>query len=143
MMEHERRARNDTQGMTRNFATLGAALLLCAPLSAAAADPVRGERLFGARCASCHSVGPTARARFGPQLNGLFGRRAGSSPDYRYSAAMASSPLVWTDKTLAAFLDSPGDVMPGTTMRFWGMSNERQVADLLAYLRSHQATKAR
>ncbi|MFC4932775.1 c-type cytochrome [Massilia sp. GCM10023247] len=129
--------------MRRKLTRIGTALLLCAPLSALAADLARGERLFGSRCASCHSIGPSARAGFGPQLNGLFGRRAGSTPDYPYSPAMARSALVWTDKTLAAFLDSPSDVVPGTKMRFWGMSNESQVADLLAYLRSHQGTRAR
>lgn len=121
----------------------GIALLLCAPLTALAADLARGERLFGSRCASCHSVGPSARGAFGPHLNGLYGRRAGSAPDYRYSPAMAKSNIVWNDKTLAAFLDEPDDVVPGTKMRFWGMSSESQVADLLAYLRSHQGTRAR
>ena len=122
---------------------IGFALLLCAPLSAIAADLARGARLFASRCASCHSVGPSARGGFGPQLNGVFGRRAGSAPDFRYSPAMARSSVVWNDKTLAAFLDEPDDVVPGTKMRFWGMSNESQVADLLAYLRGFQQTRAR
>ena len=129
--------------MSRFLRTAGIALLLCAPLPAVAADLARGERLFGSRCASCHSVGPAARSAFGPQLNGLYGRRAGSAPDYRYSPAMAKSAIVWNDKTLAAFLDSPGDVVPGTKMRFWGMSNEGQVRDLLAYLRSIPPAKPR
>lgn len=119
------------------------ALLLTAPLAAVAADLARGARLFGSRCASCHSVGPSARAGFGPHLNGIFGRRAGSAPDFHYSPAMAKSPIVWNDKTLAAFLDDPDAVVPGTKMSFWGMGNARQVADLLAYLRSFQQTKAR
>ena len=133
--------------MSRLIRKAGIALLFCAPLPALAADLAaklaRGERLFGSRCASCHSVGPAARSGFGPQLNGLYGRRAGSAPGYRYSPAMASSAIVWNDKTLAAFLDSPGDVVPGNKMRFWGMGNEGQVADLLAYLRSVQQAQAR
>lgn len=129
--------------MKRRIGSIGIGLLLCAPVAAIAADLARGARLFGSRCASCHSVGPSARAGFGPHLNGIFGRRAGSAPDYRYSPAMAKSTVVWNDKTLAAFIDEPGDVVPGTKMRFWGMSNQSQVADLLAYLRTHQQTKAR
>lgn len=128
------------------FEHYAAALLLCAPLAGHATkpapDPARGARLYASRCASCHAVGPSARGGFGPQLNGLFGRRAGSTPDFRYSPAMAKSGIVWNDRTLAAFLDSPDDVVPGTRMRFWGMSNQGQVADLLAYLRSFQQTKA-
>lgn len=129
--------------MKRRIGNIGIGLLLCAPLLAIAADLARGERLFGSRCASCHGIGPSARAGFGPQLNGVFGRRAGSAPDYRYSPAMAKSAIVWNDKTLAAFIDEPDDVVPGTRMRFWGISNRSQVADLLAYLRTHQGTKAR
>jgi cytochrome c len=110
-------------------------LLALAPL-AHGADLANGQRLFATRCASCHSVGPSARAGFGPQLNAVIGRRAGSTPDFRYSPAMARSGIVWNDRTLAAFLDSPGDLVPGTKMRFWGMSDPKQVGDLLAYLRS-------
>lgn len=128
--------------MKRLARQIGIALLLCAPLSAIAADLARGARLFGSRCASCHSVGPSARSGFGPHLNGVFGRRAGSAPDYRYSPAMANSGIVWNDKTLAAFLDEPDEVVPGTKMAFWGMSNASQVADLLAYMRSFQASTA-
>ena len=118
-------------------------ILLALPLGAGAADLNNGQRLFGTRCSSCHSVGPSARSGFGPQLNALFGRRAGSLPGYGYSAAMKRSNIVWSDQTLAAFLDDPGDLVPGTKMRFWGMSDAKQVADLLAYLRSQQQVQAR
>lgn len=114
------------------------ALLLIAalPLAAGAADLANGQRLFASRCASCHAVGPSARGGFGPQLNGIHGRRAGSTPDFRYSPAMLKSGIVWDDRTLAAFLAAPGDLVPGTRMRFWGMSDPKQVGDLLGYLRS-------
>ncbi|MFC5514074.1 c-type cytochrome [Massilia jejuensis] len=114
---------------------LALTLLALAPLGAGAADLASGQRLFASRCASCHAVGPSARAGFGPQLNAVHGRRAGGTPDFRYSPAMRASGIVWNDKTLAAFIESPDSLVPGTKMRFWGMSNPRQVADLLAYLR--------
>lgn len=107
-----------------------------AALAAGGADLANGQRLFNTRCASCHAVGPSARAGFGPQLNAVYGRRAGATADFHYSTAMARSGIVWNDKTLSAFLDSPGNLVPGTRMRFWGMSDPKQVGDLLAYLRS-------
>jgi cytochrome c len=125
------------------LAPLGLLLLACSPLPAQAADLANGQRLFVLRCASCHAVGPSARAGFGPQLNAVIGRRAGSTPDFHYSAAMVKSNIVWNEKMLAAFLDSPGDLVPGTKMRFWGMSDRKQVADLLAYLRSIPPAPAR
>ncbi|WP_232540369.1 c-type cytochrome [Azohydromonas aeria] len=108
-----------------------------APARAAGGDAAAGKAVF-ARCAACHQVGPSARGTFGPHLNALFGRRAGGTPDYAYSAAMKASNVVWTEATLRAFVKSPGDVVPGTKMRFWGLGNERQIDDLLAYLRTFQ-----
>lgn len=105
--------------------------LACAAL---AGDAEAGRRAFQA-CASCHAVGARAHSGFGPQLNGIIGRRAGSLKDYRYSEAMTRSGIVWDEKTLAAFVKGPSDVVPGTRMRFWGIGDERRIADLIAYLR--------
>ena len=110
-------------------------LLAAAAPGAHSADVEAGKRVFQ-RCASCHSVGPNARSNFGPQLNGIVGRRAGSAPDYAYSKAMKNSGVVWTEKNLAAFVRDTDDVVPGNKMRFWGISNEKQIANLLAYLRT-------
>lgn len=107
-----------------------------------AGDIVAGKRVF-LKCADCHAVGPNARGAFGPQLNGIVGRRAGSTTDFHYSPAMAKSGIVWTEASLRAFIKSPGDVVPGTKMSFWGLGNEQQVTDLLAYLRSFPPTPAR
>jgi cytochrome c len=104
--------------------------------SAAAADIDAGKSTFEHRCASCHAISPSARGGFAPQLNGIVGRRAASTTDFKYSPAMRKSGIVWTEKNLARFVNGPGDVVPGTSMRFWGISNEQQIANLLAYLRT-------
>lgn len=49
---------------------------------------------------------------------------------------MKNSGIVWSEQNLAAFLRGPSDVIPGTSMRFWGLSNEQQIANMLAYLRT-------
>ncbi|MFG6439834.1 c-type cytochrome [Roseateles sp. LKC17W] len=109
------------------------------PLAAAARDVAAGRQLY-ASCANCHAVGPAARHGFGPHLNALVGRKAGSLPGYAFSPAMKGSGLVWSQATLTAFLRSPGDVVPGTKMRYWGVGlNEQKVADLLAYLASAES----
>jgi cytochrome c len=109
--------------------------LLAAASAHAAGDAAAGKLAF-AKCASCHAVGPYAQAGFGPQLRGIVGRRAGASGDYKYSAAMRNSGIVWTEDKLAAFMRAPKDVVPGTSMRFFGIGSEQQIADLLAYLRT-------
>ncbi|AGW94889.1 MULTISPECIES: c-type cytochrome [Cupriavidus] len=99
-------------------------------------DLQAGKALFAARCASCHHVGRNARAGFGPHLNGIFGRQAGGTSDFQYSDAMRASKVVWSRDTLDAFVRSPGKVVPGTRMRFWGIGNDKQIEDLLAYLQT-------
>ncbi len=115
-----------------------ACALLAAASQAAAApvgDPKNGAFLFR-RCAACHAVGKYASAGYGPQLNGIIGRKAASTKDYKYSEAMKKSGLTWDEKTLAAYIRAPHDVVPGTSMRFWGVKDEQQVADLLSYMRT-------
>ncbi|MGK5035559.1 c-type cytochrome [Janthinobacterium sp. LB3P118] len=128
----------------RCFPPLAAAALLLAPGAAAQAagapTTVMGNAEAGKvafrKCASCHQVGPSARGGFGPRLTGVIGRKAGSTADYKYSAAMKNANIVWTEQNLAGFLKAPSDFIPGNNMRFWGIGNAQQVADLLAYLRT-------
>ena len=119
------------------LAHAGASQAAPAPAAPAAlkGDVVAGKAAFR-KCASCHQVGPSARGGFGPSLTGVIGRKAGATTDYKYSAAMQNAKLVWTEPNLAAFLKAPSDVVPGNKMRFWGIGNAQQVADLLAYLRT-------
>ncbi|MCI1015301.1 MULTISPECIES: c-type cytochrome [Herbaspirillum] len=110
-------------------------LALIPLVTQAAGDPVAGRAAF-AKCASCHAVGPSARAGFGPQLSNVIGRKAGSTADFKYSPAMAGAGFVWTEDKLRAFLKAPSEVVPGNKMRFWGIGSDRQIDDILAYLRS-------
>jgi len=49
---------------------------------------------------------------------------------------MKKSGLVWNEKNLAAFIRAPHDVVPGTSMRFWGVKDEQQIADLLSFMKT-------
>ena len=102
-------------------------------------DRVEAGRKVFARCANCHQVGPDARHLFGPELNGIVGRRAGGLPDYAYSPALEQAGFIWDEARLAAFLRDPEQVVPVNAMRFWGLSDDEQIADLLAYLRAQPA----
>ena len=124
--------------MKPQIVALALLLSATAPLAVAAGDAAAGRKVF-ASCANCHAVGPAARHGFGPHLNALLGRKAGSSPGYAYSTGMNGSGLVCNEATLTAFLRDPNAVVPGTKMRYWGVGiNERKVADLLAYLAAQE-----
>jgi cytochrome c len=102
----------------------------------AAGDAEAGGKMFPRLCGGCHQVGESARPGFGPQLNGIFGRPAGTSANYVYSDAMKNAGLTWNRQTLTAYLKDPKAVVPGTRMIFWGLSDEEKIDDLLAYLQT-------
>ncbi|KIQ04407.1 MULTISPECIES: c-type cytochrome [Pseudomonas] len=113
--------------------------LLAAGLAHAEADVATGEALFKRNCGNCHKVGQGARAAFGPQLNGIIGRTAGSTTDYRYSPAMKDSAVVWSPETLSAFIKDSEAVVPGNKMRFWGIGDQDKIDSLLLYLQTQPA----
>ncbi|MEB2652795.1 MULTISPECIES: cytochrome c family protein [Pseudomonas] len=118
------------------------ALLLALIFSTSAqaeGDPEAGEKIFPRLCGGCHQVGESARSGFGPQLNGIVGRAAGTSANYVYSDAMKNSGITWDRATLKAYLKDPKGVVPGTRMIFWGLSDEEKLNNLLAYLQRFSA----
>jgi cytochrome c len=123
------------------FGTVGVVAMSIATLAMAvtqrAADPDKGKGLFE-KCAACHAVGEDAMTD-GPSLKGLFGRKAGSREDYRYSAAMKRSEVVWSAETLDAYITDPQGYIRGNRMAFAGMSDKQERDDLIAYI--EQATK--
>lgn len=114
--------------------TVGIALfaLACAAFSVAAPaqDALRGESLYAARCAGCHSVD---RNRIGPLHAGVLGRRAGSVAGYTYSPALARAKFFWNAKTLDRWLADPEGLVPGQKMGY-SVAEARDRADLVAYL---------
>lgn len=96
----------------------------------------RGEELWG-KCRACHTLDAKGRNIVGPRLHGVFGRRAGSVPDYRYSEAMKQSTVIWTERTMDAYLAATQDFMPGNKM-YGGLAIAQDRIDLIAWLK--QAT---
>lgn len=98
------------------------------------ADGQRGQQIFQSRCAMCHTLQAGAPNKFGPNLHGLLGRRAGTVPGYNYSAAMRASGIVWGAQTLEAYLADPHRNVPGDKMPFPGLPNQADRDDVIAYL---------
>jgi cytochrome c len=96
-------------------------------------DPIAGKRLF-AQCLSCHTIAEGEPGRIGPNLHGIFTRKAASAADFVYSDAMKSSGIVWTQSELDAYIKSPSARVPGNKMAFMGVGNNQQRADITSYL---------
>jgi len=118
------------------FETAAAAAILAALASGTAAqaqDVAAGEQSFK-KCSPCHSVGPGAKNKVGPELNGLDGRKAGTAPDYSYSDANKNSGITWNKEVFEEYITDPRAKIPGTKMIFPGIKNDKERDDLWAYL---------
>lgn len=127
--------------MFRSFLALLLCLLALPVLAADLEAPSleRGEELWG-KCRACHSLEPNGRNLVGPRLFGMFGRQAGSVSDYRYSEAMKTSGVIWTDANLDAYLAATQDFMPGNKM-YGGLAIAQDRADLLFWLKHKLGVK--
>ena len=120
------------------YVLLTLALTVIAAPAFAAGDADAGGKLFTKTCGGCHSIGEGARGGFGPELNGIIGRPAGTTTDYQYSDAMKNSGVVWTREKLATYIEDPKSVVSGTRMIFWGISDQEKIENILAYLETFQ-----
>ncbi len=88
-----------------------------------------------AACAECHSVS-AGQNGIGPSLAGVFGRKAGSLPDFDYSAAMKASGKNWDEAALDSFLTHPMAAVPGTRMSYMGQSDPAKRKAVIDYLKT-------
>jgi len=100
-----------------------------------AQDAAAGEQVFKRLCSPCHDIGEEAKIKLGPPLNGVNGRTAGTFEGFNYSPANKSSGITWSDETFTKYIHAPMQEMPGTRMAFVGIKNDKDVADLWAYLK--------
>jgi cytochrome c len=112
-------------------AILAGAFAIVAAAPAAAGDAAHGKELYESRCGGCHSLDAN---RVGPAHRGVFGRTAGTAPNFSYSTAVKNSRVVWQENTLDAWLTNPQALIPGQRMNFRVATAEDR-ADIIAYLR--------
>lgn len=116
----------------------GFAIVICVGCSAItpgyAQDAAAGAKVF-VQCKACHQIGENAKNAVGPELNGLFGRKAGSVAGYGYSSANKNSGIIWDEATFREYIKDPKAKIPGTKMTFPGLKNPKQIDDVVAYLK--------
>lgn len=122
------------------FFGLAEFLSLCVSVNAqVAGNATAGETTFKQRCVMCHATVPSVSGRPGPNLAGVYGRKAGSTT-FNYSAEMRKSTTVWNAASLDRFLRSPSTTVPGTRMTV-SVTDEAARRNLVAYLGKLRAQK--
>ena len=100
--------------------------------TASAQDIAAGKTSFN-KCLACHAIGEGAKNKVGPELNGLDGRKAGTT-DYSYSDANKNSGITWNEAQFKEYIKDPQGKIPGTKMAFIGIKNAQEVNDLWAFV---------
>ena len=82
----------------------------------AAADYQKGRTAFLQRCSACHTLADGGSSLVGPNLWGVIGRKAGTSPGFASSPALSSAGFKWDVGHVWEFLAGPETLIPGTRM---------------------------
>jgi cytochrome c len=117
-----------------------AAALAALPAPYNTGDLSNGQSKF-AFCRSCHTITEGGPDMTGPNLYGVFGRKAGSKDGYKYSDAVKAAGFTWDAEHLDKWLSSPRDYLPGTKMTFAGLHDPKDRIDLIAYLKVESGYK--
>jgi cytochrome c len=122
--------------MTKLSVLAATALLAFSGAALADGDPVAGEKIFK-KCTACHAVGPDAKNKVGPELNGIVGRKVASVEGFKYSPAMiefGAGDKVWDAATIDTYLADPKGFVPKNKMAFAGLKKDDERANVIAYL---------
>ncbi len=91
------------------------------------------------QCTICHNLQEGQGPKVGPDLYGVVGRPVASVASFKYSAALKAKGGAWSFDALNKWLTDPRADVPGTAMTFAGIANEKQRADVVAYLNTLSA----
>jgi len=95
---------------------------------------LRGQKLFK-KCIHCHTYKVAQTHRIGPNLYGMFGRKAGKVVNFDFSEAWKNANFIWTEKTLDNYLLDPHKMIPNNQMPFDGLSSASDRKALIIYLK--------
>jgi len=94
-------------------------------------SPDHGREIFERRCTGCHALD---NDKEGPRLRGVYGRKAGSVPSFKYSDAIKKADVTWDESTLNKWLTEPDRFIADADMDFHLEKADERSA-VIAYLK--------
>ncbi len=105
------------------------------PAPYGAGDIAHGKSVFMI-CKSCHTTVSGGANMTGPNLYGVFGRKAGTAPGFAYSDGLKASGVTWDAAQLDTWITNPKAMVAETKMSFVGLKDPKDRTDLIAYLKT-------
>jgi cytochrome c len=123
-------------GAPHGTIALGALALTCLASAAYAdGDAAKGKAAFVRQCAICHTDEKGGDNRFGPNLFGIVGKKAGTVPGFGYTNAFKNrANWEWSEDAIGGWMMFPSTMVPGTAMGVFQGIAEKDRDDLVAYL---------
>ena len=100
-----------------------------------AGDIANGKRVFMI-CKSCHTTVQGGSDMTGPNLWGVFGRKAGTEGSFKYSPGLKAAGFTWDAQHIDTWITNPRAMIADTKMSFAGVKDAKDRADLIAYLKT-------
>jgi cytochrome c len=97
------------------------------------ADLDNGQSKF-ALCQTCHTLVKDGPNMTGPNLYGVFGRKAASLPTFKYSDPLKAAGWTWDAARIDGWITDPKAALPGTKMTFAGFKDPKDRTDVIAWL---------
>ena len=110
------------------------AIVAALPAPYNTADLANGKHIF-AQCAACHTAEQGGPNMTGPNLWGVFGRKAGSHEGFNYSEGLKATGVTWDAAQIDHWITNPRAAVPDTRMSFIGLKDPKDRIDVIGYLK--------
>ena len=110
------------------------ALLASLPAPYNTGDIENGKSKF-LQCRSCHTITEGGPNMTGPNLFGVFGRKAGTVASFSYSDGLKTAGWTWDAAQIDKWIENPRALVADTKMSFAGLKDAKDRTDVIAYLK--------
>jgi cytochrome c len=120
----------------RRFLLMAIASAAISPVAASAQPGEARGRILFLQCQACHTLEKGGKHKTGPNLHGIFGKKAASQAGFNYSPQLQKWGMVWTPQTMDKWLHRPAALVPGNRMAFGGVMKEPDRQVLIQYMQA-------